>query len=491
MRLLFICITFSFLSCESVPQAKVTTWTPYDESAEISANAEHDNPRMQYKLIQSKILNKQKIWDNINNQIADFSDSEYQKLLPMILEQDIMTIQGHITSGDLSYKQLTQWYLYRILKYESDNDKSLHSIISINPYAVIQAKEKDKNKSESQHPIFGMPILLKDNINTADMPTTAGAVILKDNQTGDANIVQRIKTNGGIILGKANLSEWAYYFCTGCPLGYSAMGGQTLNPYGRKIYETGGSSAASGTTMAANYSAAAVGTETSGSILSPSSQNSVVGLKPTIGLLSGKGIIPISSTLDTPGPMTRNVSDNAILISAMTGESKSYYKGLNKDYVKGLRLGVIKNYLEDSLYTIAINDLKLIGAEIIEYEPEAVSFDKFITLLNADMQRDFPKYMSTDAGSNIKVRTVQEVVEYNLNDPLIRSPYGQALFEGIVAEDISDEDLEQLKKDYKALGQKYFNTPIDNFKLDAIVSCLLYTSPSPRDATLSRMPSSA
>ena len=150
--------------------------------------------------------------------------------------------------------------------------------------------------------------------------TTAGAVALMNNQTDDAFIVKRLKENGALILGKANLSEWAYFFCGECPSGYSAVGGQTLNPYGRKVLDTGGSSSGSAVAVAANLAPVAVGSETSGSILSPSSQNSVVGLKPTVGLLSRGGIIPISSTLDTPGPITRSVVDNAILLSAMAGK---------------------------------------------------------------------------------------------------------------------------------------------------------------------------
>jgi len=488
MRYPLIISLLFVLSCKNKQEAVTTPRVAYDQSSEIATSADHENPRMQFKLIQSKVLDKGSIWENINQQIEDFKEKEYQNLKPLILERDILSIQGNIDAGKLSYQKLTQWYLYRILKYESDNDNSLQSIISINPNAVAQAIEKDNKRTKEHHPIYGMPILLKDNINTVDMPTTAGAIILQNNQTNDAEIVKNIKGHGGIILGKVNLSEWAYYFCTGCPLGYSAVGGQTLNPYGRKIFETGGSSAGSGTTMAANYAAAAVGTETSGSILSPSSQNSVVGLKPTIGLLSGSGIVPISSSLDTPGPMTRNVSDNAILLSAMSEGHKAnpntkdirrydvYHNNLNKDYISGLRLGVIKNYLGDSLYTIAINDLKDKGAEIIEIEPENISFDKFLTFLNADMQRDFPKYMKAHAGPKIKIRTVKDVVEYNLKDTLIRAPYGQQLFEGVVAEDISDADFDVLKSEYDSLGKSFFNTPMDNYNLDVIVSINNYNA---------------
>ncbi len=165
-----------------------------------------------------------------------------------------------------------------------------------------------------------MPILLKDNIGAAGMITTAGSVALADNNAGDAFITKRLKEENAIILGKANLSEWAYFLCTGCPVGYSAVGGQTINPYGRLQFESGGSSSGSGVSVAANYAVAAIGSETSGSILSPSSQNNLVGLKPTIGLLSRSGIVPISSHLDTPGPMTKNVVDNAIVLQALTGK---------------------------------------------------------------------------------------------------------------------------------------------------------------------------
>lgn len=203
-------------------------------------------------------------------------------------------------------------------------------------------------------------------------------MVFEDNNADDSFIVRRLKENSALILGKANLSEWAYFFCGDCPSGYSAVGGQTLNPYGRKIHDTGGSSSGSGVSMAANFAVAAVGTETSGSILSPSSSNSVVGLKPTIGLLSRNGIVPISSTLDTPGPMTRNVVDNAIMLNALLGvdikdsaSAKMNAKSTDfsakiteikdvKTFLKDKRLGYYKEYMqEDTLYNQAISTLKM------------------------------------------------------------------------------------------------------------------------------------
>jgi len=488
-KIIFFSFLFIFVfSCKEKIKTTIPVWAPYDESQEITNNADHESPRMQYKLIQSKFLDKNEIWKVVGNQIAYFSEEDYQNLKPLIFEQNIPTIQSHIQSGKLTYEKITQWYLFRIAKFENNKEKSLHSIIAINPNAVAQAKERDKNKSKNDHPIFGLPVLLKDNINTAEMKTTAGAHALIDNQTDDSFIVKRIKSKGGIILGKANLSEWAYYFCNGCPLGYSAVGGQTLNPYGRGVFETGGSSAGSGTTMAANYAVAAVGTETSGSILSPSSQNSVVGLKPTIGLLSRSGIVPISSTLDTPGPMTRSVIDNAIFLSAMTGEDEldattkdnpknvKYWEEVKSLSLKDLRLGANKQFLEDSIYNLTVEKLKSLGATIIEFEPEEMNFEGFRTVLNADMKVDLPHYLKDFAGSNVKVTSVKDVVDHNLKDTLQRAPYGQGIFEEIVVEDISNEDFAKLKMRFLKDGKNYFDKPMDEFNLDAILSINNYNA---------------
>lgn len=319
---IFILGLLLIISCKEskkIDYSSVVLWKAYNDSSEVAANEDHEKSRMQFKLIQSRVSDKNEIFRPLYHEVVEMSEAEYEQLKPLVLEQDIPSIQRHITDGKLTYEKLVRFFLYRIYEFELDSNTSLHTIIALNEDVVEEARELDKLVSGDRHPIFGMPILLKDNIGTEGMKTTAGAIALKDNDTKDAFIVEQLKKNKALILGKVNLSEWAYYMCNGCPLGYSAIGGQTLNPYGRGTFETGGSSAGSGTSIAANYAVAAVGTETSGSILSPSSQNSVVGLKPTIGLLSRTGIVPISSTLDTPGPMTKNVVDNAILLSAMTG----------------------------------------------------------------------------------------------------------------------------------------------------------------------------
>lgn len=482
-KLLFILLLIAIaFACKQEPKTIIPEWIPYDESEEIAENANNESLKMQYKLIQSQVLDKNDMWGNISDQIADFSEDDYQRLKPFILEQNIPAIQSHIQSGDLTYETLTQWYLYRIVKYENDKDKMLNAIISINPNAVDEARERDKNKTSEKHPIYGMPILVKDNINVAGMPTTAGSYFLRNNIAPDAFIVKQIKGRGGIILGKTNLSEWANFLFVGGPNGFSAVGGQTLNAYGRKIFDTGGSSSGSGVAIAANYAVAAIGTETSGSILSPSGKSSLVGLKPTVGLLSRSGGIPLASTLDTPGPMTRNVIDNAILMSAMSGkdaedqaskvtpENRDYLKYLETGTVKGLRFGVNRRQLTDSLYKQSVEKIVSLGGIAIEYEPIDINFDGFSDLLSADMKIDLPKYLNKYANNDITLRTIEEIVAYNKEDSLIRIPYDQALFEGIVALDLNPEELTQLRTRLHSEGVRYFETPMQELQLDAILS---------------------
>lgn len=225
-----------FSSCGKKSGTIPESWVPYDETEEIMANSEHPSPKMRFTLIQSRILDKNAIWKVITAQIKGFTEEDYEELKPLILEQDIPSIQEYISSGRLTYEKLTQWYLYRIIKYENNRNSCLNNIIAINPYAVREARLCDRNRTGDIHPLYGMPVLLKDNIGAEGMTTTAGAAALKDNMTSDAFIVKRIKARGGIILGKANLSEWANYLSSACPNGYSAVGGQTLNPYGRKRF---------------------------------------------------------------------------------------------------------------------------------------------------------------------------------------------------------------------------------------------------------------
>ncbi len=438
----------------------------------------------EYKVLDSKFINKDSLWAPFEAELETFSEDRYAMIRTLIMDKTIPELQRSVKNGDFTYEELVKFYLYRIKKFDRNNSLSLNSVISLNPYILEEARQKDKafGAGERNHAIFGIPVLLKDNINTKDIPTTAGSVALQNNQTEDAFIVQQLKKNGALILGKANLSEWAYFFCGDCPSGYSAIGGQTLNPYGRKFLDTGGSSSGSAVAVAANFVPAAVGSETSGSILSPSSQNSVVGLKPTVGVLSRGGIVPISSILDTPGPITKTVVDNAILFSAMTGRDVADFasrnnKNMQTDYhsnfaetaLKGKRFGALKSLMEDSLYVAAIDDLRNLGAEIIEFEPEDVNLPNFTRLLNLDMKKDLPEYFEK-YGGEVEVRSVDDVIAFNKQDSLNRSPYGQALFEGISRDSANEREFAAIKDTLRRNGRRFFEVPMNKHNLDGIIS---------------------
>ena len=473
---LLIFLYLLLIGCNSSEQK----WIPYNESLEITNNKTHSLERMQFKLIQSKFNDKNIWFSELDNYLKDFSDNDYEKLKPLIIEKDIPSIQTNIIEKKLTYEKLVLFYLFRIKKIEFNKNTYLNSIISLNPNIVLEARKKDRIKPESIYSLHGIPVLLKDNINFDGLPTTAGAEILKNNIADDSFVVKKLKESGAVILGKTNLSEWAYYFCVGCPLGYSAIGGQTLNPYGRKEFESGGSSSGSGAAISANLSSVSLGSETSGSILSPSSLNSIVGLKPTIGLVSRTGIIPISNTLDTSGPMTKNVIDNAIVFNSIMGfdQNDSHSKNkININYneiinssLKDKRLGVFKSLLNDSLYIKTIEDIKKAGGIIIEFEPPKINFLGFRKILDVEMKNELPKYLSTYFKDNLNIKNISDIINYNLQDSLNRSPYGQKIFEGIVSDNTGKEEFEKLKVRLKKEGERYFNESLKKYSLDAILS---------------------
>jgi amidase len=447
-------------------------------------NEDHPNPRMRFKLIESFYRSDHSITKSFKDEISSFDITRYEALKPLVLEQDIPALQELIRLGKLTYRELTLFYIYRINFFENNPDLSLNAIISLNPDAIKDAEEKDRKVKEGKQPqgIFGMPVLLKDNIGFEGVPTTAGSAALEENMTADAFITKRLKDNGAVILGKANLSEWAYYFCSGCPLGYSAIGGQSMNPYGRMKLETGGSSSGSGTAIAANYAVAAVGTETSGSILSPSSLNSLVGFKPTVGLLSRTGIVPISATLDTPGPMTRSVSDNAILMDALTGYdtldaasvkesgNASYYKALREARWEELRLVGLENLSTNTAYSDAIQKFVGNGAHVKIVKSQNIPLQGFLTLLNMDMKIDLQHYLNLHSAKGISFRSVQDIVAFNGEDMAKRAPYGQALFEGIIADTTSLDSLEKIKIELKSQGSTFFDSLMKEGDGDIVLS---------------------
>ena len=462
-------------------------WESFNEQTILDQNQSHPVARMQYKRILSKHRDRSDIWQELLPEIEKFGAENYERLKPFVLEQNIPSLQENRAKGIFSYEELSLFYLSRIYALENDPERFVNAVIAIDPSVLSIARLRDREaEAVDPYSLYGIPVLLKDNINAAGLPTTAGAAALANNNTGDAFLTRKLKAAGAVILGKANLSEWAYYFCSGCPVGYSALGGQTLNPYGRYQFESGGSSSGSGVSTAMNYAAVTLGSETSGSILSPAAKNSVVGLKPTVGRLSRSGIIPISSSLDTAGPMTKSVLDNWIVFNAIQGLDPNDEASIDGSPIpipeqlpqdlKGKRIGYFKSFKADSLYTRAIKDLEDLGDELVEFTPPEVNLQGFAKLLDVDMKKDLPAYFQLHAAANNAFKSVADVVAFNQQDTLLHAPYGQTYFKGIVADTTSNESFQILKKRLLSEGRRFFETPMKAEALDAVISIDNYSA---------------
>ena len=474
----FLALTLLLLSCN---YNLINKWENYDESEEIKTNAKSENKRLQFKRIQSISNDKNQLINGFEREIFNFLENEYDLIKELIYEKSIPEIQQSVINGKLTYYKLSLFYLTRIYLIEFDKESYLNSIISINKNILREAKSKDKIKNTNIYSLHGIPILLKDNIGFKGLPTTAGAHSLKNNFTDDASIVKQLKDNGALILGKTNLSEWANYFCYGCPNGYSAMGGQTLHPYGRKILDTGGSSSGSGVSTTSNLAAASLGTETSGSILSPSSANSLVGMKPTIGNISRAGIIPISSTLDTAGPMTKFVLDNILIYNAINDfDPLDEYSVENYDIrieevvdneLNEYTIGYYKSFYErDSLYKNAIDFLIEEGIKLQVIDAPQIRLEGFAKILDEDMRYDLRSYLFFYGNKNLKVEDISSIIKYNEMDSVERAPYGQGIFKKIIQDTMSINDFEDLKFELMNKGNEFFDISMDKHNLDAILS---------------------
>ncbi len=479
-----IVLTFALSAIAGAQESQNQAWANYDESADLARLAELDNARMHYRLLRSGMQTPGSLWASLNDEINGLAPARYRALEPLVVESSVAGLQAMVRAGDLSYEELTLFYLSRIREIEGDPARYLNAVISLNPASVERARALDLARRAApdveRDPIYGMPILLKDNINAAGMATTAGAVALQNNFADDAFIVEKMREKGAVILGKANLSEWAYFFCDDCPSGWSAMGGQTLNPYGRLQFNTGGSSAGSGASIAANFAAAAVGSETSGSILSPSSANSLVGLKPTTGALSRTGVVPISGSLDTTGPMARSVADVIILFNAMTGyDQRDTAMPMMSDDLRlehrdqsmaGLRLGAPGRYLDDELFVGALGLLSADEAAIVEISLPEIDTQGFGTLLGREMVRDLALYLRGHASPMVMIDSVDDLQAFNLQRPDLRMPYGQAEVDRMVELDISPAELEALRDSLQSGARAAMEALFDGGDLDLLLS---------------------
>jgi amidase len=365
-------------------------------------------------------------------------------------EATIKDMQSAMSSGDLSSRNLVLMYLDRIAQYDKKGI-SINSIIEINPDAlqIAEALDVERTKNGSRGPLHGIPVLLKDNIDTADkMHTSAGSLALADSYAPeDSFIATLLRQAGAVILGKANMTEWANFMTINMPTGYSSRGGQVLNPYGPGEFIVGGSSSGPGAAVASNFTALAIGTETSGSILSPASQNSIVGIKPTVGLISRSGVIPIAHSQDTAGPMTRTVTDTALLLGALIGIDKKdpatltnvnpsltdYTPFLDPNGLKGARIGVPRDYYNGlseekvTLMNAAIEQLKNAGAIIIDSVSIPSTSAKWDhNVLSYEFKSDLNAYLNK-LHPNVPVHSLKEVIDFNNANEEATLKYDQKL----------------------------------------------------------------
>jgi len=411
-------------------------------------------------------------------------------------EITIRELQEAFENNTLTIEKVVQLYLDRIDAIDK-NGPSLNSVIEINPDAISDARRLDRELKEGNKkgPLHGIPIMLKDNIDTAGkMMTTAGSLALYGHfASKNSAVAQKLIDAGAIIIGKTNLSEWANFRSTRSSSGWSGRGGQTRNPY---ITDRNpcGSSSGSGAAASANLCAGAIGTETNGSIVCPSSINGIVGIKPTVGLVSRTGIIPISHSQDTAGPMCRTVEDAAIMLGALTGidqsdahtqksEGKSYSdytQFLDKDSLSNKRIGVATRYTGfhsevDKLLEKAKADLRNLGAEVVDIESEDLNNrtdqDAYKVLLY-EFKHDLNAYLE-NCPSSLKYRTLEDLIKFNKQHADEEMPFfDQEIFISSQAmEDLNSDDYKTaLENVLTANGPDGIDMVLGKYELDAIIA---------------------
>ena len=403
-------------------------------------------------------------------------------------EATVAELSAMMQKGQMTSEQITSWYLARIRAI----DPQINSMIEVNPDAIAIAREKDRERRNRmvKGPLHGIPVVIKDNIDTADkMKTTAGSLALVDAPTPkqDAFIVTKLREAGAVILGKTNLSEWANFRDNDSISGWSGRGGQTRNPY---ILDRNpcGSSSGTGAAIAANLAAIGIGTETDGSILCPSSINGIVGLKPTVGLVSRSGIIPISATQDTAGPMCRTVADTAVMMNVIVGPDSAnsetfrrsdrwdYASFLKIDGLRGARIGVARDYwgrnaTVDKVMNAALEAMKRAGAELIDVRfPNRSKFgDAEFLVLKYEFKDGLEKYLR-QRGSRHK--TLDDLIKFN-NDNAARELkyFGQSIMvdSAKLGDLTAKEYKDALETCRKYAREEGIDEAVDKNKLDAIV----------------------
>ena len=407
-------------------------------------------------------------------------------------EVDIADLHDQMQRGELTSVELVEWYVDRIDAIDRAGP-NLNSIIEVNPDAleIARALDAEWRASGPRGPMHGIPVVLKANIDTADgMQTTAGSAALSGHvPASDAFLVKRLRDAGAVILGKANLSEWANFRSSHSSSGWSSIGGQTRNPYDTARSPCG-SSSGSGVAVAANLTAVAVGTETDGSVVCPSGINGIVGIKPTLGLVSRTGIIPIAHSQDTAGPMARSVRDAAILLTAMTGTDAAdpatanartnddYSSNLTADGLRNKRIGVIRSYYGadsnphvEAILEESIDALKAQGAEIVDdIEIEAGDmYDAEYEVLLYEFHADLNQYLEKSAAP---ITTLAGLIDFNeANADTVMPIFGQDIF--LKAEEkgpLTDDAYLEALQTSKELARTGIDGALTEHQLDALIA---------------------
>ncbi|WNS45628.1 amidase family protein [Paenibacillus sp. MMS20-IR301] len=413
-----------------------------------------------------------------------------QDILDWIIEADIAAMQHEMKRGNLSSEVLVTVYLERIRQL----DGLLHAVLELNPDALAVARMLDRERESGglRGPLHGIPVLVKDNIATADkLHTSAGALALAEAYASeDAVVITRLRAAGAVILGKTNMTEWANFMSGSMWAGYSSRGGLVLNPYGPGELFVGGSSSGSAAAVAANLTAAALGTETSGSIISPAAQNSLVGIKPTWGLVSRTGIIPGIGSQDTAGPLSRTVKDAALLLGVIAGSGEplpaaagsaaaaDYCVHLHSGFVRSKRIGIPRFYyseLDDEALLVmeaAIADLKELGAEIIDHiELPGQHAEWNPAVLQYEFKRGLNAYLA-GLPESAPVHSLQELIDFNRQHSGTALKYGQDTLEwlNVSGDGITEEAyLEQLALSRSLAGAQGIDYALEHYGLHAIL----------------------
>lgn len=464
-------------------------------------------------------------FDGFEAALASWSDERAAALDDLLAGATLPDVQALLERGELSSVELVTYYVQRIRRYDVNR---LNAVLELNPQSLAVAAEMDAERAAgiSRGLLHGIPLLLKDNIATGDgMHTTAGAYALREWQPPrDAFLVQKLRQAGAVILGKTNMSEWANFMDSCMPSGFSVLGGQTRSPYGP--FDSSGSSSGSAVAVAANFAAASVGSETSGSLIQPARVNSLVSLRPSLGLISRDFIVPLTPDLDTPGPMARSVTDAAILLTVMAGVDQGDAKTLDAaalagvdftqflslDQARKLRVGVIlptqeaaatlqrkQGTLEQSFGRplseaeraallneevlpdlggdpqVAIAALRAAGIEVVEIEDATLptSANTALPLLAYGFRIGIADFFGTLPAAPI--RSLADVVAINEADVANRAPYGQGLLAAAAGNTLTDDEYTRVCAVSQAIAHNWIKSVLQVNNVDVLVSGMAYT----------------